>query len=173
MKLSRFPYYYRKGKIKTTERFISVVPNLVSIWVEKMKQHPYFNEFECYLFGSLTHMDTARDMDIFFSGEYLPELLVDLMDYGLQMAFDLKINMDIFYIPDYSYLDYPPHFTSDKLYYIYSTYDHEMLVEKGELVMFRDYGGRMDDGLFRNTHQQYHKKSVERQQPMPRYKKLN
>ena len=173
MGLGRYSFYYRKGKIKTTDKFISVVPNLVSIWVDKMKQHPYFNDFECYLFGSLTYMDKTGDMDIFFTGEYLPELLVDLMDYGLQTAFDMKIRADIFYIPDYSYLDYPPHFTSDKLYEIYSTYDHELLVENGKMVMFRDYGVRMKDGLFRHTHQQYHKKSVERKQPMPRYKRLN
>lgn len=171
--LNRYPYYYRKGKIKTTERFISVVPNLVSVWVEKMKRHPYFNEFGCYLFGSLLYQDKSGDMDIFFTGEYLPELLVDLMDYGQQMAYDLKIRIDIFYIPDFSYLDFPPHFSSEKPYPVYTTYDHELLIENGKVVLFRDYGVRMKDGLYHHLHHQYHKKSVDRKAPMPRYKKLN
>tara|TARA_R110000823_G_scaffold249875_1_gene373094 strand:+ start:358 stop:879 length:522 start_codon:yes stop_codon:yes gene_type:complete len=173
MGLTRYNYYYRKGKIKTLERFNSVVPNLVSIWLDKVRQHPYFDEFECYLFGSLLYQDKSGDMDIFFTGEYLPDLLIDLMDYSLQMAMDLKIKADIFYIPDYSYLDYPAHYTSDKLFETYTTYDHEIMIEKGKVILFRDYGVRMKDGLFRSTQTQYHQKSVERKAPMPRYRKLN
>jgi len=78
------------------------------------------------------------------------------------------------YIPDFSYLEFPPHFSSEKLYSVYTTYDHEIMVEKGKVVLFRDYGVRMKDGLFRSTHSQYHKKSVERGfNQSHRYKKLN
>jgi len=173
MGIGRYSYYYRKGKIKTTERFIGVVPNLVSVWLDKVRQHPYFDDFECYLFGSSLYMDTTGDMDIFFTGEYLPELLVGLMDYSLQMAFDLKIKADIFYIPDYSFLDFPPHFTSEERFDVYTSYDHEMLIENGKMVLFRDYGVRMNNGLFHSTMGQYHKKSVERKVQLPRYRRLN
>ena len=172
--INRYEYYYRKGKIKTTDRFISVVPNLVSVWLEKVRQHPYFEDFDCYLFGSLLYQDKTGDMDIFFTGEYLPELLVDLMDYALQMAFDMNIKADIFYIPDFSFLDYPPHFSSEKLFDVYTSYDHELMIEKGKVILFRDYGIRMKDGLFRLTMNQYHKKSVDRGvKNGQRYKKLN
>ena len=173
MGIGRYSFYYRKGKIKTTERFIRVVPNHIPIWLEKVRNHPYFNDFECYLFGSLTYMDETRDMDIFFSGDYQPDKLVSLMDYSLQVSFVMNIKSDIMFIPDYSYLKNPPSFTSNVLYDVYTTYDHEILVEDGKMVLYRDYGVKMVDGLFRHSHQQYHKKSVERKQPLPRYKRLN
>ena len=172
--IDRYTYYYRKGKIKTTERFLTTTPNLVSVWLEKVRRNPYFNDFDCYLFGSLIYKDKADDMDIFYTGEYLPEILVDLMDYSIQVAFDLNINIDVMFIPDFSYLKYPPNFTSNKRYDIYTSYDHEMMVERGKLVLFRDYGVRMADGLFKSLHSQYHKKSVERGVKQgDRLKKLN
>ena len=100
-------------------------------------------------------------MDIFFTGEYQPEKLVSLMDYALKCAMDMNIKADIFYIPDYSYLQTPPNHSNDKLYKVYTSYDFELEAVNGNIQLFRDYREVMVDGLFRTHHQQYHQKSID------------
>ena len=172
--MRKYQYYYRKGKIRTLERFSPSTPLHIPLWLNKVKEHPYFNEFECYLTGSLLWNEESGDMDIFYSGKYEPEKLVSLLDYSLQCGFDLNIKMDVMYIPDYSYLENPPYFTDNKSYDVYTSYDFEMLLEDGKMTLFRDYKTLMVDGLFRSKHYQYHKKSVERGiRQGNRLKKLN
>ena len=174
MGISRYSYYYRKGKIRTFKEFRDVEVGDISTFINKVRQNPYFDEFECYLFGSMTYKDKARDLDIFFTGEYLPELLVDLMDYALKVAImDMGIKLDVFYIPDYSYLTMPPDLDKNTVYSIYSSYDMEMEVVTGELKMFRDYGVVNKDGLFRLTHTNYNQKAIDRGHFKDRIRKLN
>jgi hypothetical protein len=170
--LDRYPYYYRKGKIKTLQQLSSPSLNHIPIWLERVRQNLYFDEFGCYLFGSLVEEEKGDDLDIFFTGEYLPEILVDLMDNSLRIAFDMGIKMDVFYIPDYSYLDLPPNSLLSNSYNVYTNYDFELEVVKGKVSMFRDYGKTFKDGLYLHQHSPYHKPSLDRGQKK-RYIKLN
>lgn len=170
--LDRYPYYYRKGKIRTFKPLKEVESGDIPYFIQKLRKNDYFNEYECFMFGSMTYKEKARDLDIFFTGDYMPELLVDLMDYSLKVAImDIGIKLDVFYIPDYSYLTKSPDVNDNTLYSIYTSYDLEMEVVNGELKMFRDYGVVNKDGLFRLTHGNRHQKANRRHKD--RIKKLN
>jgi len=161
--IERYSYYYRKGKIKTFKELSNASRTHIPIWLEKVRQNENFKEFDCYLFGSLLDKETANDMDVFFTGDYMPELIVDLLDYSLDVAMNqMGIRMDVFFIPDFSYLTLPPHFTSTKTYRIYSSYDFELEVIKGKVSKFREYGVDCKNGLFGLYHTQYHQKSIDR-----------
>jgi hypothetical protein len=170
--IERFPYYYRKGKIKVFNELSDASRTHIPIWTERMSKHPFYNDFDCYLFGSLVEEEKGRDLDIFFTGEYLPELLVDMMDTGLKIGLEMGIRTDVFYIPDFSYLDLPPNVLTSDSSKIFTSYDFEMEVVKGKISMFRDYGRNCKDGLFEFSHSAYHKKSLDRGQKK-RYLKLN
>ena len=172
--LDRYSYYYRKGKIRTFKEFRDVEVEDISTFIQKVSRNDYFKEFECYLFGSMTYKEKARDLDIFFTGDYMPELLVDLMDYALKVAvMEMGIKLDVFYIPDYSYLTMPPDLDKNTIYPIYSAYDLEMEVVKGKLNIFRDYGAVNKDGLFRLNHTNYNQKAIDRGHFKDRIRKLN
>jgi len=161
--IDRYTYYYRKGKIKTFNELSNPSIHHIPIWLEKVRKNDYFKEFDCYLFGSLMDKSNARDMDIFFTGDYMPELIVDLLDYSLNVGInEMGIRMDVFYIPDFTYLTYPPHFTSTKRFKVFTSYDLEMEVVKGKMTMFRDFGLPYKDGLYETFHTQHHQKSIER-----------
>lgn len=160
--IERFPYYYRKGKNKTLQPLSNASRTHIPIWLEKVRQNENFREFDCFLFGSLMDKETARDMDIFYSGDYMPELIVDLLDYSIKCAMEMGIKMDVFYIPDYTYLTLPPSFISTEPTKIYTSYDFEIEVEKGKVKMFREFGMTPQDGLFLHLHHQHHQKSIDR-----------
>jgi len=160
--IDRYEYYYRKGKNKTLEPLSNASRNHIPIWLEKVRQNENFKEFDCYLFGSLMDKDNANDMDIFYTGDYMPELIVDLLDYSIKCAMEMGIRMDCFYIPNFDYLKYPPTFTSLEPYKIYTSYDFEIEVIKGKVKMFREYSIKSVNGLYLHHHHQYHQKSVDR-----------
>jgi len=171
--IERFDYYYRKGKNKTLQPLSNASRTHIPIWLEKVRKNDNFKEFDCYLMGSLMENETANDMDIFYTGDYMPELIVDLLDYSIKCSMEMGIRMDCFYIPDFTYMTLPPSFTSTQPYRVFTSYDFEIEVIKGKVKKFREFGMKSQNGLYLHHHHQYHQKSVDRGQTTNRIKKLS
>jgi hypothetical protein len=163
--LERYPYYYRKGNIKTLQPLSSPSMSDVSSWVSKMSQIKYFNDYRVYLFGSLSQgYSNPTDMDILFTGgEYDPAKLSWLLDMGLNIGMnEIGVNTDTFYIPDISYLDLPFAKPLGEGYSIYTSYDYVVEAMAGELKVFRDYQKNYTNGLFEFKHTGNAQKAVMR-----------
>lgn len=161
----RYPYYYRKGQIKSLDRLKTPTMDDVSTWVEKMSQIKYYNDYDVYLFGSLSQgYSNPSDMDILFTGgEFDPIVIRHLLDSGMRVGInEIGVYTDIFYIPDITYLNLPYNRVLNPPYSIYTSYDIHIEIIDGELKTFRDYQVETTNGLFEFKHGGMATKAIQR-----------
>jgi len=174
MNLNRFPYYFRKGKIRTFKRLST--PNLshISALSEKVSKIPQLKDFKVYVGGSLAQgREDAKDLDIFFTGDWKPESICWVGDRLLEIGLvELGVFTDVFYITSTAPLRINPLLQTDLTFKVYTTYNFEIELNQGSVIKFRDYDFDSVDGLFCSTMKQQHEKAIERGYTQPRIIKV-
>lgn len=168
--ITRFPYYYRKGKIRTYKKLSHPRKLDISSFREKVSEIKDLGGYKIYLGGSiLQSVMYSHDLDIFITGIWNPEVLNSLMDKIQHICIiEMGVYCDVFYIENITpLLNFHP-ITNTDSFRVFTNYDLMVEIENGEMKKFRDYSVEGIEGLFPLNMAYYHQKSDDGKYELPR-----
>lgn len=156
-----YEYYYRKGDVMTLEPLFLPKRSDYTIVSERVKDNPLFDGYSVIACGSMVQdVEQPKDMDLMLVGDLtnttrIYEMLNYLTHIGIN---EIKVPTDALFIEDITYLSIHPKRQTSKVYDVYTCYNFELEIVKGEITKFRDFDKNERVGLL--TKHQFHQPSI-------------
>lgn len=170
-------FYHLKGHLSVRQEYISPQMDTIYSWVKRVSKTSLFEYNDIYLCGSmLQNVNYPSDVDIIVNGgntfpNYIFVDMLEVLDIAMN---EFRLNMDMLYCPDISFMDLPVEKKYQKEYKAYTCYDYEMMWVGHTLIRNRSFRQNPKWGLL--TEHQYiqpSSKSIERNYPKWEVLKLN